>query len=139
MDDKEECKEFRQQFDEVGDGALPIYRTASIANHASICADCSVWKSQMVDILAMTSGLPQFDVSEHLTQSIMATVAAERKLPLATNFGLMLPLGVFCAAGLVAVFPIDTVEGILSTALSLVGVYAVKLMICGDKTEELVA
>ena len=90
----------------------------------------------------MTAQLPQFDVSEKITQNIMAAVEAERRLPAVTGqLGLLIPVSVAAVAGLVTLIPIDTMEGVLSTVISLAGLVVVKLLISGAKltSDEVVA
>ncbi len=48
--------------------------------HVENCSSCQVWKSQTTDIVNVARVLPQFDVSESLTQSILRSVEKESKV-----------------------------------------------------------
>lgn len=47
--------------------------------HLENCIACQIWKTQTDQIIDMTRTLPQFDVSENLTQSILTQVSAAEK------------------------------------------------------------
>lgn len=53
--------------------------TALVNEHTKECADCKSFQSQNNQIAALTASMPQFDISEALTQKVMAVVIAEAK------------------------------------------------------------
>ncbi len=48
-------------------------------DHVETCSSCRKWLIQTTDLVNMAQALPQFDVSEGLTQSIMRSVEQEDK------------------------------------------------------------
>lgn len=50
-----------------------------VSKHLERCFPCQSWQIQTEELVDMTRSLPQFDVSERLTQSILSQVAVEEK------------------------------------------------------------
>lgn len=85
------CDEVRELLMELVDsesmGIAPDKAATEIAlvdgekasQHVENCSSCQTWKSQTIDILNVARALPQFDVSESLTQSILRSVETENK------------------------------------------------------------
>lgn len=45
--------------------------------HVENCSSCQIWKNQTMEMVSVARSLPQFDVSEALTQSILRQVEQE--------------------------------------------------------------
>jgi anti-sigma factor RsiW len=125
----DECLKLRRDADESA--GVAIFQA-----HMAGCDACKRWHRENEEMSAMVSSMPQFDVSEALTQKIMNSVEAQPKRHLVSS--LWVPLSVVAVAASVTVVPLDTLEGLLSTALGGVGLYAVYLLIKGAPAEEMV-
>jgi hypothetical protein len=90
-----------------------------------------------MQIANAVSSMPQFDVPEQLTQSIMAAVATQPARSLGAN--LALPIAVIGGALACTVLPFDSIEGLLSTAVGVIALFGVQLVLKSAKTEEVVA
>lgn len=133
-----DCLEFRRNRDALSSnaGELAGAEQTRLSSHAEACAGCAKWMVEVDDIAAFSAALPQFDVSEQLTQSIMANVAKEAKHRLSPSQVLLVPVAVVCVAAGLTVMPIDSLEGMLSTALSLVVLAALRSLFLAAKTDE---
>lgn len=139
MDTNKNCLEYRTNHDELIRGALSIDSVGRLKDHESSCDGCHQWVLRTGELTSLSADMPQFDVSEKLTQSILQAVESQRKVSVTGQYGLLIPVAAICVTGLLAVFPMETVEGMISTAIGLAGVLLVKMVISGAKTEDLVA
>jgi hypothetical protein len=139
MENDIECLDYRNLYEELQRGEVASEVSELTDRHAAGCNACRQWTMQTKDMLSLAVAIPQFDVSEQLTQNILSAVEGERKLRVvAGQYGLLLPVAVICLAGMITVFPIDTLEGVLSTGLSLAGLLLIKTAINGAGTKEMV-
>jgi hypothetical protein len=134
-----DCEKYRSLYDDQRDGLLNEELSEALKLHGSACHRCSAWAHQTADVVDSVATLPLFDVSEHLTQSILNAVASEPKRAFSSSYGLLVPAAVICTAGMVALFPLDSMEGMISTALSFAGLWLVKLLISSSSSEQTVA
>lgn len=125
-----ECITFRKQADDP-DGI------STFQKHMESCDGCKQWHRHNEELGAIVSAMPQFDVSEALTQQILAAVDKQPKRNLA--HALLAPLAVAAAAVCCTLMPIDTLEGLLSTAVGFGGLYLIRLVVKSAPHEELVA
>lgn len=125
-----ECIIFRKQADEP-DGVSKFQK------HIESCDGCKQWHRQNEELGAMVNAMPQFDVSEGLTQRILAEVQGQPRRHFAG--ALLAPLAVAAAAVTCAWMPLDTVEGLLSTAVGIAGLYFIRVVVKAAPHEELVA
>ena len=92
MDDvsKQKCKRVQEFLAEILDDTSDLERNnlaksthevdgELVSEHLKLCASCQSWQLQTEELVDMTRLLPQFDVSERLTQSILTQVAAVEK------------------------------------------------------------
>jgi len=116
---KDECTKYRLDFDrlQIADPA-----------HEAQCSSCRVWTAQTQSILDVAAAMPQFDVSEALTQRILESVEAEAKRP-RVEFGLLLPAAFAAGVALFTMAPVESVEGMLSWAIGLAGVVLLKAIV----------
>jgi predicted anti-sigma-YlaC factor YlaD len=86
MDDKK-CQSVRELVSEALDGAAAtgknasldglVFEEESVAAHMESCSPCRSWHLKTEDIMELARSLPQFDVPEQLTQSILSEVCKE--------------------------------------------------------------
>jgi hypothetical protein len=125
-----ECITFRKQADDP-DGIAPFQK------HMEACDGCKRWHRQNEELGAIVNAMPQFDVSEALTQQILSAVEAQPRRHFAA--GLLAPLAVGAGAICLTLMPIDTAEGLLSTAVAVAGLYLIRLVVKSAPHEESVA
>jgi hypothetical protein len=123
----DECLNLRRLAEEP-EGGAPFNK------HMENCDACKVWHRENEEMLAMVGAMPQFDVSEALTQNIMTAVSAQPRRHLASS--LMMPVGVVALAACCTVLPFDTLEGLLSSAVGMFGLYFVYLVLKAAPHEE---
>lgn len=139
MDIEADCLNYRERYDALSGGLLEESAAEPLRRHVRGCQSCRTWAAETDEMISMSVSLPMFDVPEQLTQRVLQSIEAERKLPLLGQYNLLVPVAVVGIASVVAVFPMDTLEGFLSTAIGLGGLFLVKLLITGVKSEELLS
>ncbi len=108
--------------------------------HLRQCNDCEMWYTQTARIIETAKVMPQFDVSEQLTQSIMGSITAydtARQYPLAGVLKVLTVLGGLWL--LVMADPYETVWGVLSWMVGLVLLFGLKFLLSDSAGEELTA
>ena len=138
MESTNRCDEFRGNYEVLRDpvSLIDADLRKRLESHVLECSSCQRYKAQSDEIVAMSAQLPQFDVSEQITQNIMAAVESERSMPVAGHYGLLLPVGVACIAAAITVLPLDSWEGLASTAIGVVGLVLLKMLISKGQPEE---
>ena len=126
------CENFRQRF---LDDATSIREDRHVATEDG-CDNCRQWVHSLDEISAAAKYTPQFDVPEQLTQQIMAGVEQEARRPALLHAALLVPVVAVCLVGACTIAPVDSLEGMLSTALGLVVLAAANLLIHAAKQEE---
>jgi predicted anti-sigma-YlaC factor YlaD len=107
-----------------------------VAVHLEQCTPCQTWRAQTDEIVDMARMLPQFDVSESLTQSILMQVSSEDKarqqqlgwIVYAMAIGLFFYTMLFVDA-------FESVWGIGSWGVGLATMVGLKLLISEPKKE----
>ncbi|MDZ4833130.1 MAG: hypothetical protein SGJ27_04945 [Candidatus Melainabacteria bacterium] len=86
------CDQIREQLIELVDresiGVTPgnsgmetlLVDGESAKEHVENCSACRIWKDQTLEMIDVAHSLPQFDVSESLTQSILRGVEQEDRV-----------------------------------------------------------
>lgn len=107
-----------------------------VADHMQKCMSCQDWHRQSTDMITMARSLPQFDVSERLTQNILSEVSAiERARPQQLKWLVYaVVLTVFVATVLI-IDAAESVWGIGSWIVGLATMIGVKLLISDSKAE----
>lgn len=127
-----DCARLRREYD-----AQP--QSDAFSAHAASCAGCRAWRADMVAIAESASMMPQFDVPEQLTQSILGSIATQPSPGTTLHQALAFPVGLGCLAVSVSLLPFDTAEGLASTALCIVALSLVYLFIrSGGDSEDVV-
>lgn len=108
----------------------------SVADHMQACISCQDWHQQSTDMITMARSLPQFDVSERLTQNILSEVAAiDRARPQHLRWLVYsVVLTVFVATVLV-IDAAESVWGIGSWIIGLATMIGIKLLISDSESE----
>ncbi len=133
MVSNDNCNEFRQSVNELGIEAL----SGALTGHIDDCAACARWQEQNQRIAMMVGSMPQFDVSEQLTQKILTSLPAQS--PSLINSTFLIPIVVVGAAALGAVVPFESLEGLASSAVSLLALFMIHLMIKSAPIEGMAA
>mgnify|MGYP000585238808 CR=1 FL=1 len=133
MVSNDNCNEFRKSVDEFGIAAL----SASLGQHINDCVACARWQEENQSIVMMVDAMPQFDVSEQLTQRILTSLPRQSPSMISSTF--LIPAAVVGAAALGAVMPFESIEGLASSAVSLLALFMIHLLIKSARTEEMVA
>lgn len=131
------CNQFRELFDSQVDGNRNLEPSTEkmYKQHEESCKACHTWKSQTVEIIGMSANLPMFDVSEALTQRILASVETEKAKVISFQG---LPAGPLCAATALAVVLLlpEGLQGTLSWAAGLIGLALLQLLLNSASASE---
>jgi hypothetical protein len=106
------CAKYKADFAMHGDEPDHV-RSTDLQQHGENCANCRVWTKQMNSIVNDIGQIPQFDVSEALTQKVLAGITQERKSH-AIKEWIVLPASLIVCAAVCFVAPLDSVEGACS-------------------------
>lgn len=130
MDDQiqlgEECKRYRQAFDECRDDAWAD-------EHKRQCQPCCTWVTQSIQIVQLTAEMPQFDVPEALTQRILTAVELEKNVARTAMPIYVWPSAALIAGVMLTALPYESAEGLLSWGCGLMALVVVKFLVCGNK------
>ncbi|HIA54682.1 MAG TPA: hypothetical protein EYN91_21785 [Candidatus Melainabacteria bacterium] len=118
--------------------SLPREATdASVDTHLKACTSCSAWSTQMREIETVAASMPQFDVSEALTQNILKAVESE-PAQLGSSYWQSVAIWVLCsvATGFMAFETAENAQGLAAWAIGLGIVYGVYLLVGSSKEVE---
>jgi predicted anti-sigma-YlaC factor YlaD len=107
--------------------------------HIKTCGSCSLWSQQVGDIVSMTSSMPQFDVSEALTQNIMKAVESEPAHQPSVLSGANL-FQVLFGLAVVAVMLVESAEdfnGLVAWAIGIGVLYSINLLVKSNQEAEI--
>lgn len=105
--------------------------------HLKACSSCSAWSHQMNEIATVASSLPQFDVSEALTQNILNAVEADSAHEKSGSMGWLMPALVFAAVSILFVIEThESVGGIISWAAGLAVMYSISILVSSRSEAE---
>lgn len=110
---------------------------ANVSVHLKECTSCSAWSTQMSEIETVAASMPQFDVSEALTQNILKAVEAE-PAKLGSSYWQSVAIWILCsiATGFMAFETVENVEGLAAWAIGLGIVYGVYMLVGSSKEVE---
>lgn len=124
----ENCKTYRMNYDDLRDGLVSAAEAQKLTAHRDQCHGCQAWQAQTDSLIDMSSAMPQFDVSEALTQRILASVDTQRRQsPVETGY--LIPLAVVAAAMSLTVLPLDSIDGLFSWGIGLGGLFVLKAFV----------
>lgn len=130
--DENSCEYYRELLDAGLDreARLTDQQSAMANEHREVCTACDSWYKQISNIVDAAMVMPQFDVAENLTQSILSEVQKEesaRRNPLSlVLYSLAVLGGVYL---FVLVDPYETLWGLASWIVGLLLMFGVKLLI----------
>jgi hypothetical protein len=128
------CAEFRSLYsdDEIG-AMLSVEQRTLLNNHRNICAKCEAWCNQHLELIQLAESLPQFDVSEGLTQRILGSVEKQSTPGLESS---LLPLGVVAAVAAFVLVPVDSLQGLYGWGAGILGLWCLQLLMKSAATNE---
>jgi hypothetical protein len=134
QEEKFDCNSFRDLYarKELG-GTISDADSARGSEHVSTCVACSSYAKQHEMIIHTMSSLPQFDVSEKLTQSILQAVQVEGQ---SRTTDLLLPIGSAAALVFFALVPFDSIQGWLSWGMGLIGLCGLQVLLKSAERSE---
>lgn len=127
------CLSFRNAFEKQDLGLLLSEIENESLAHTKDCQACLAWSRQHAQILDLASGLPQFDVSEGLTQKILAGLEKQKSPAAEISF---LPMQIAAVASVILLFPIDSIQTIMGWTAGLAGLFALKLIMSTADSKE---
>lgn len=118
-----------------GDTALD----AQAHMHLKQCASCSTWSQQVNEIAAVALNMPQYDVSEAMTQRIVSAIDAEptygRALGGVSAVQIVFGLAMFAFMLFEAA---EDINGVISWSIGLAIVYGISLLVSSNREVETV-
>ena len=135
-----DCSKFRMHYERKECGELvSAIDSAQGELHVSKCSNCAALLKQNEIISEMTLNLPQFDVSENLTQRIMQSVNIQQQNQggaISSRSDLLLPLGGAASLMFVLLMPADSMQGWLAWGMGLLGLLGLQLLVQASGSEE---
>lgn len=107
--------------------------------HVKACSSCNVWSHQMGELVAMSSSMPQFDVSEALTQNILKAVESEpaHQTSLSSAANLVQTLFGLAVVAIMMVEAAEDFNGLIAWGIGLGVVYSINLLVKSNREAEL--
>ncbi len=118
-------------------GTLDVSSKATVDEHLLGCLSCQTWAQQTESLVNVAAAMPQFDVSEALTQNIMVSIQSEvssrksAKMPMMSAVATVLALTILFYS-----FSFDNVYGLISWTIGLASMYLLQRLICGGTAVE---
>ncbi len=135
--DKFDCSCFLELFEKQEIGlTLNSSQKAMFDQHSQECKSCLAILTQHSNIIEMASSLPQFDVSEGLTQKILEKVEKQSTPGIETS---LLPIGVFAAFLYFILLPFDSLQSVLGWGASLVGLFGLQMLMQSANSQETIS
>lgn len=135
-DTKNDCNEFADLFEKKDGGqALSSQEQSAFDAHKTACKPCSIWLGQHEKISDMAMMMPQFDVSEGLTQKILDSVNTETTPGLGLGHSL-LPYGMAAAVFFFVLVPLDSWQSVFGWGAGLLGLFAFQVLMNTANTQE---
>lgn len=124
IDDDTGCRNFRSLCEKQECGfELASAETNLLLEHKKLCSACSAWQAQHERIEEFAQFLPQFDVSEGLTQKILSEMEKETLPAVQTPY---LPLLIAASVSVILLFPFDSMQSIIGWTAGIAGLAALK-------------
>lgn len=132
------CAEFRALADRLADGeaGLTVAQKEYCQEHVKVCKACRAWQYQTREIVDMVSMMPQFDVSEALTQRILSSVERERGVKSALEALPAMPLGIVAGFSFILLLPMDGIQGAFSWTAAIAGLVLFQVLLKSTASSE---
>jgi hypothetical protein len=88
--------------------------------HSAQCASCSAWQKQNDAVISLASAMPQFDVSEGLTQKILSAVEKENTPGMEVS---LLPISIAAGLAFLVFVPFDSAQSLFSWGIGLLSLF----------------
>lgn len=129
-----ECSTFAELFEKKEIGlSLSAQEELSLSNHCNDCRSCQAMRNQHEQINQLASMMPQFDISEGLTQKILESVNTQTTPAVETP---LLPVALVAAVLFIIMVPFDSVQTLLGWAAGLLGMFALQGLMQTASTQE---
>lgn len=104
-----------------------------MSGHVSSCASCTAWQKQNEAMISLASAMPQFDVSEGLTQKILGSIEKESTPGMEVS-----PVPIAIAAGFLFLLlvPFDSVQSLYSWGVGVLGLFVLHLLMKAASSQE---
>lgn len=103
--------------------------------HAAQCSSCAAWQKQNELMISLASAMPQFDVSEGLTQRILGAVEKENTPGMEVS---LLPISIAAGLAFLIFVPFDSAQSLFSWGIGALGLFIMYgLMKLASKKEQL--
>ncbi len=129
-----ECKSFRSAIEAKLDSGGRLAELVKLSEHRLLlnsCASCADWCRQTNDLLSAAAVLPQFDVSEALTQRILSAVQAERQSSVTAKEIVLTAAVLGLAVAFVALESFESISGLLAWFAGVAAVAVLKVLLSG--------
>lgn len=105
--------------------------------HLKQCSSCATWSHQINEIAAVAANMPQFDVSEAMTQNILKAIEAEpahgHVLSGVTVVQILIGIAMFAFMLFEAA---EDLNGVISWSIGLAIVYGINLLVSANREAE---
>lgn len=131
------CNQVREMIEFGGEkGTLDSSSKAKVDEHLLDCLSCQKWAQQTESMVSMASAMPQFDVSEALTQNIMSSIQSEVATRKSPTMSMVSVVSTFAALAILFYsFSFDNVYGLISWTIGLASMYLLQRLVCGGTAE----
>lgn len=126
LSSKNNCREFVDLLEKKEIGlSLSAPQQASFDKHMQACRACSIIMNQHEQINELASMMPQFDVSEGLTQKILESVSVESAPKVETP---LLPLALAATFIFFLLVPFDSIQSLFGWGVGILGLIALQVL-----------
>lgn len=135
-DDSKECDclTFRKLYESGECGhSLSASEQNSFDLHKSNCKSCSGFCLQHEEIAGCAGGLPQFDVSEGLTQRILDSIERQSTPRVETS---ILPIGLAACVAFFVMVPFDSLQSLYGWGAGILGLFLLQLLMRTANSQE---
>ncbi len=128
------CTEFKRLF-EMAESTQMLSQAEQLSfeKHKLECRACENWLSQHIELAQMSAALPQFDVSEGLTQKILDSIEKQSTPGVETSIW---PVGVAATLAFLVMVPFDSVQSVLSWGAGGLGLLALQMLMKAANSKE---
>jgi hypothetical protein len=131
---KFDCLTFKKLFEgsECGQVLSPQDQSR-LDLHAGNCGSCSRLLKHHTEIVELAKHMPQFDVSEGLTQKILDSIEKQNTPGVQTS---LLPLGLVASVVFLVFVPFDTWQSLYGWGAGILGLIILQLLMKTANTQE---
>lgn len=128
------CLSYTRLFEKIETGEnLSPAETQACENHQRICRKCDAWRKQHLSIAQLAIDMPQFDVSEGLTQKILGSIEKESTPGVETS---IVPLAVAATFAFILLIPFDSIQSLYGWGAGILGLVILQMLINTANSKE---